>query len=40
MQNEIIIEDNWTPRYSKIFFNLMKEYKDRIVIEIGGHDHI
>jgi hypothetical protein len=29
----------WQDQYTDEYFRLMKDYKDQIIIEIGGHDH-
>ena len=30
----------WYEEASAVYFNLIEKYRDRIIIEIAGHDHL
>jgi len=29
----------WADKPTKTYFDILRKYKDRIIIEVGGHDH-
>ena len=33
------VKEVWNANYTDWYFNLIKENKDRFLLEIGGHDH-
>ena len=33
------IEDDWNEEFSKIYFGIVNKYHQKIIMEIGAHDH-
>ena len=32
-------EELWRPKYNKRYFDILSANKDKLIIEVGGHDH-